>query len=753
MKHSRLFSVLAMMLLIVLALGCYSCSKDKQDGPDTSPVIVTPTDPQSDAPTDPQSDPQSDAPTEPQSDPQSDPETDPQSDPETDPQTVPQTDPQTEPQTDPPIDPPTACDHSGNTNPRSCTESTVCSVCGASLAATGHEWYIASHDDATCQSYGRTHYGCRHCDTEKVIRDTYPGLHHYEGGVCTLCGESATLTATAQDCDDVLMPDRFNTGANAPAGPYADHTLTRPTETGEYNGVWFVISGNSVTIDRSKMVIGSSKELVIRDMDFSGMSFGMISNLPEYTFAGENFDDGHGGVDMTGGRFVIKFVNCKLTGISTERAGVAQNVCNWFDHCTVKNFSGSNVVFDWCFFGGNDYADAMNPFQNVFVQNVYVCDKESIKYDSEMHTDATQIFGYGPAESTVVAQNIHHYNYRGEMPSVYYTGSQAYTNSILMISLDYNDADNISFVHCYINGTGCPIMINDHPHGGGTSYGSNNGFYRMTNVLYRDITHGCAHTYANIISSQVVDQFTGQLKPGTSSQVVMEDWDNETTTLLAGSVWQKDGKTYVCVANDTNRDRDLTIVYPGGKVNYMIPKCPLRTEFKEDMVYLEFPFDVMVDIDGTPAWIVCYDTTDGVYQQIRCYNPGGETITIRLDELGAWRPATEQYAYDIAANRLIRQPLIIDIPVTGGQGIELSHNFEWYVTERYKYANSRGVYGRAVASFDVSICPSKVYDGQPYDLGFEITTPGYDQNFLQYKWLKGGVVLPGAPTDVGRYVV
>ena len=126
-------------------------------------------------------------------------------------------------------------------------------------------------------------------------------------------------------------------------------------------------------------------------------------------------------------------------------------------------FSGSNASFLRCFFGGHNYRDAMNPFQNVYVQDCFVGQKTAVKYDSEMHTDGVQIYGYGSAGPTIVAQNLHFENFRVELPAVEFTGSAACANSLLMISLDYNDAENISFERCFVNGGVITVTLYDNP--------------------------------------------------------------------------------------------------------------------------------------------------------------------------------------------------------------------------------------------------------------------------------------------------
>ena len=62
---------------------------------------------------------------------------------------------------------PAVCDHSGNTNPPTCTESAACSICGKTLEALGHDEKTIDRLEPTCTEAGHTEG--RYCDRCKEV--------------------------------------------------------------------------------------------------------------------------------------------------------------------------------------------------------------------------------------------------------------------------------------------------------------------------------------------------------------------------------------------------------------------------------------------------------------------------------------------------------------------------------------------------------------------------------------------------------
>ena len=527
---------------------------------------------------------------------------------------------------DPTIPDPSNCTHTANTNPLLCEDEVTCSVCGDAIGAVGHVYAPSGdHVDGNCKTPGHQAFTCLLCGHSFQEMDSENGLHQYAGGVCTVCNTSAGTTKIEQtDADIVIMPDRYNTGAGSLM--YRNEEIIPVTKSGVYNG-FQVNVGGSINVSLKGMD-PQNNEIVIRNLDFTagGANLGIkFTGVADYGTLTE--------------KTTVRFVNCIFGQIYTNRDGDSNKMYLYFDHCTVENFGGSNVVLDWCYFGGQDDTDAINPFQNVTAKNCLVADKGALGYEKELHTDAVQIYGYGPGNPTIVAKNQLYYNFRAEMPSIWYTDSFSYTNSALMISLDYNDADNITFQHCYINGCGVPIMVFDNPH-------TPAGTFKMTNILYTDIKYGCAMQY----------RIEGAFKLTHPESDVTIEWDGDDKTIVStgslflGSVWVDGGKTHFSVTNDTNQKREFTVFSDKGTFSFFVEPCPFFVEFEIDMAYTDFPFDVEYTVDEELTWAVCYDSTNGVFQQIRFYNPTDAEVELDNSLFYGWTSHAEYY--EVAHGRM-----------------------------------------------------------------------------------------------------
>lgn len=501
------------------------------------------------------------------------------------------------------------CYHTGSTAKPSCTESAECSECGETLDALDHVYMLPGvHTNGNCQTKGFSTSACLRCGVAYTEEDASFGLHHYVNGTCSVCGTpEGKLLIEATEADEIVLPDKYNTGAGSLG--YENETIVKVTSSGYYNG--FYVSGS----------VGGSYRVSLAGLDPVNNKV-VISNLD---FTAGKFV-GFSGFSATS-RTVVYFENCIFGVVQYGRTGTPDGLITYFDHCTLENFNGSNAIFDWCEFGGNDDTDAMNPFQNVTVKNCYVANKDAVGYNRELHADATQIYGYGPNGKETIAKDQYYFNFRAEMPSVWYTDSLSYTNSILMISLDYNDADNITFEHCVVNGGGCPLMIFDNPKGGVK--------FKMTNILYKDIYHGVVKQYGSTVKG---------LKHPESS-VTMENIV-ETSSLLVGSVWRENGQTHFSVTNDTDETRQFTVMTDKGTYTFEVKACPVFVELERDQAFSEFPFDIKYTIPEDATWAVCYDSTNGNYQQIRFYNPENQTVYLDEGRLESWSAASELYEID-----------------------------------------------------------------------------------------------------------
>ncbi len=570
----------------------------------------------------------------------------------------------------------------------------TCTACGntkeETVKAFGHIWVMpGSYTAGTCEREGYSTVTCAACGETKIIDDTQKAAHQFVDGECTVCHTTTVKTEVTSDpyYDSTPMPDRYNTGMGSIM--YMNETVTKGIDVTSVTvapGVDVTGSGGAgnraykISVDYTK--VGNVKEVVISNFDFSDGNVTInVSNAGTYAFTedyGEALGDGLYS-DPTGGRFTVKLVNCSMVKPANLPRGGNGNICYYFDHCSFKTVGQcSNSVFNWCYIGGNiqEDRDGMNPLQNVFVYNTYVADMGAVGYGNEkdeLHVDATQIYGYDPNGKTnppIEAKNLHHNNYRCEMPSVYYTGSFSYTNSCVMVSLDYTDAYDITFAHCFINGAGCPVMINDHPHmNGGVLYGKNNGNYNMYNVLYKDIIHGCGSTYDEFnsntgIKSQTtwnesnykqnpdyIGDTTGrseeEKKAEYMSTVTLVNWNQTADVLQVGSVWEKDGVAHFSVTNGTYREREITIITSNGtSYSYGIQRYLRKVDFPDDISFFEFPVDIDVTIPETADWYACFDSTNGTYKQIRFVSKTVESVILDLQQMSQdWKPATRTYRF------------------------------------------------------------------------------------------------------------
>lgn len=607
----------------------------------------------------------------------------------------------------------------------------TCSACGATkeetVKSSGHIWVMpGTYTAGTCKQEGYTTVACAICGENKTIDDTAKAPHQFVDGECTVCHTTTVKTEVTSDpyYDSTPMPDRYNTGMGSIM--YMNETVTKGIDVTSVTvapGVTVTGSGDvgsrsyKISVDYRK--VGAVKEVVISNFDFSDgtVSFGTY-NFGDYAFTedyGTALGDGLYS-DPTGGRFTIKLVNCSMLRPGNLPRGGSGNVCYYFDHCSFKTVGQcSNSVFNWCYIGGNvqEDRDGMNPMQNVFVYNTYVADMGAVGYGNEkdeLHVDATQIYGYDPWGNTnppVEAKNLHHNNYRCEMPSVYYTGSFSYTNSCLMVSLDYTDAYDITFAHCFINGAGCPVMINDHPHmNGGGLYGKNNGNYNMYRALYKDIIHGCGSTYDEFTSNtgiksqstwnesnykqnpDYLGDTTGRTeeekKAEYMSTVTLDNWNQTVDVLYVGSVWEKDGLAHFSVTNDTYSEREITIFTSNGtSYNFGIQRYLRKVDFPEDISFFEFPVDIDVTIPETADWYACFDSTNGTFKQIRFVSKTVDSVTLDLQQAANdWKPATHTYRF-IKEGTGFWGPVANETDENGDPVSELAYN---------KYKASNGFY-------------------------------------------------------------
>ena len=398
-------------------------------------------------------------------------------------------------------------------------------------------------------------------------------------------GEQITVSPTADDLK--VIADRYNTGCRG------EETFTVAELGGTYGGLVLSQGSNGFGFSaymRENAALLEDNTFVFENIDFTAQKLTLMASSP-------NPD----------AKIKMIFNNCKIDRVSTARDGSIPYTYE-FNDCTMTMFDGSNATFRRCLFTGSSYYDGMNPFQNVYAYDCAILDKAPITYDKEMHTDGIQIYGYYGLE----ADNLHFDNLRVELPIVSYTDSLSYTNTPLMVSLDYNNARNISFTNCVVNGGGFTVTLYDNPKH------KEEGYY-MTEVYLGNIRAGASSKYG-IFSKAFGKTVMGE-------DVIIEDL-LETSALYVASVWQEEGKTHFSVSNDTSVPRHLVIMTDRGTYEYLIPACPLNEEVKKDTFYASFPFDIDLAIDEACSYAVLYDVTDGTYRQIRSFSAEDDPIVL-----------------------------------------------------------------------------------------------------------------------------
>lgn len=370
------------------------------------------------------------------------------------------------------------------------------------------------------------------------------------------------------EADIRVMPDKYNTGASG--------SLT-PIKFGDtVNGVMFTTSGASdrYVLDfqyRNKQCEGT---YVIENIDFSAYRLDM------YHESGVNRD------------ITVIFKNCLFDSVNTCR--IDSRVKYEFEQCTMKQFYGSNSTLKRCRLGGS-FRDGLVPFRNVTVQDCFFADLTSEATTAGKHSDGTQIYGYADAE----VYDVTYQNCRFEVPALIVPNSNASVNACLMFQIEYNNASNVSFLDCTINGGGYSIYA-----------AKCKGDWALNNIVFQNISFGCAKKF-------------GPIHPNIAPEVVIDNLHG-TDSLYVGSVWKEDGKTYLSVTNDTDIPRTFVVKTGTQTYTYQIPACTPGDRFTTGMTYSDFPFDVLITVPEDADYVVAYDAMSN--KQIRFVNWTGNPV-------------------------------------------------------------------------------------------------------------------------------
>ncbi len=401
--------------------------------------------------------------------------------------------------------------------------------------------------------------------------------------------DSSGTLIEKQNEDLNVIPDAYNTGCRGTLQSYEEAYCTikaKYEKTNQEVDILFTNSGDYRILDfyyRNKDVTGT---IVFENIDFSN-----------YTLRVYN-------ADKVQNKIHVIFKDCKFGGFGGFRS--ADNLTFAFERCTLQHFSGSNATFEWCKFGGS-YKDGIVPFQNVNVNHCLFADMSQKYSEGVAHVDCIQIYGYNDTP----VKNVHISHSRFELPPVNMEGSQATVNACLMLQLEYNDASDVSFENCIVNGGGYTIYAHAVKDGSISD-----------NVYFKNIQYGCAAKY-------------GLLYPDVTDTVKFENM-HMTDSLYVGSVWKDENGTHISVTNDTNQERKLVVVTNEGVFSYDIRACKKGNAMTTADTYDSLPFDLDITIDKDLDYVVCYDDTmQGNANQIRFMNwnvKDGKEQPVRIDD-------------------------------------------------------------------------------------------------------------------------
>ena len=409
-----------------------------------------------------------------------------------------------------------------------------------------------------------------------AITCTQDKIHIEDEDTPLVDGIGVLLTEQVEDM--VVIPDKYNTGAKG--------DLTPVTSECYISGVKFGTTGE---VDRKLDLYYQPKdvvipsEIVIENCDFSSAGF------REYS------------IDKVDKEVTIIYRNCKFKSYVVNGEGLIKRQ---FDNCTFAHFSGSDAVFNNCYFGGASVGDGINPMKNCTFNNCMIADLiQPVQKGGGQHIDGFQIFGN---QTGGINENIKFSNCRFEVPYIPMSNPSGLLNCPMTLTMNYSGVNNISISDCYING--------------GQYYGLMlyAGDYEITNMTLSNIKIG-----ANSASLYTCDS--------DLEEIVVKNVA-ATNSLYVASVWKADDGIHLSVTNDTLQERKLSILTKDGVQEVVVPACFRGNDLAVDTTkYGDFPFDIEVVIPNT-EWIACFDTTNEV-KQIRYVNWGTEDVYVDLDSI------------------------------------------------------------------------------------------------------------------------
>lgn len=428
----------------------------------------------------------------------------------------------------------------------------------------------------------------------KVYEDKQIFISDYKNGVLDYTQDidydnfltNNNITHTQNDYN--VIPDKYNTGVNKNISltPVTD-TIFIETSNGVPLEITYRIDSDYYVINQYANV-NIPDEIVVENYDFTSLSKFLTTNIARYET-----------------RKTIIFNNCKFNGIQHSGYGSSQ-VDFIFNNCTFNGcIVASDVTLNNCLIENTNTADGLKLAENASINNCFVSNlmNNSVTYSS--HTDGVQFTGYQDS----ITKNVHFNNVRFAFPQFYWDGTNvAAANAAIMLSMEYSDADNITFENIIIDMGSKYYPI----------YNVDSDNWNETNIVFKNIK--VSDTYDTIFYTS-----------SYNNEATVENVDFN-SKLYVSSIWKDDSsKTHIICTNNTKINKTLKIVTNLGEYSFDINRSPSQYELLNDTTYQSYtyedmPYDVEFIIEEDINYLVCYDTDISEENQIRYVNYNEEEL-------------------------------------------------------------------------------------------------------------------------------
>lgn len=308
-----------------------------------------------------------------------------------------------------------------------------------------------------------------------------------------------------------------------------------------------------------------------------------IENIDFYDWCKINVDRFNIDTDKSV-NYTVKFKNCKFSKVTGHKSNSVANIL--FENCEFRDqVTLMNATYNKCYCGGEESIgrgfDGIYPYSNCHFKDCYFYFK-CYKGGSGNHVDFVQ---YGGLENGIICENITVDNCRFEMPFLKLNGEVTdYPNACLMIQAERGSLNNIKITNCICNGGGYVFYLNEKG-------------YSITNAVVDNIEIGASKRYGYLYPNRP-DSYT---------------WTNvrDTDILHVSSIYKSNNSTFITVTNDTNSDKELTIMTNKETFTKIIPKMPTYEQLSESDTFDDLPINLKIELGYDASWVVC--KCDNVY--------------------------------------------------------------------------------------------------------------------------------------------